>query len=321
MSEQQPPDVEQLCNQLSDKWRTPILLFSDYLRFERQYSPHTISQYTSQLNFAALYFSKLCNDWSSVQGEHIRRYSMQLRSKQLSGRTISLKLSCIRSLYKFLKTKNVSQQGHYHNPAEAIKGPKFAKPLPKNLDVDQMARLLDIHDDDPLAVRDQAMMELMYSSGLRISELVGANLQDINRSSAEILVRGKGNKERLLPVGGKALESLNKWLKLRPQFAHPEEIAVFVSSKKCRISARHVRLRMQEWGIKQGISSQVHPHKLRHSFASHILESSGDLRAVQELLGHSSLSATQVYTHLDFQHLAKVYDNTHPRAKKRSNPD
>ncbi|MBB1406582.1 tyrosine recombinase XerC [Pseudoalteromonas sp. SG44-5] len=303
---------------LSDNWRTPITLFSDYLKFERQYSAHTVNQYVSQLGFAALYFSKLCDDWFSVQGEHIRRYSMALRSKQLSGRTISLKLSCIRSLYKFLKAKNIAKQAHYHNPAVGIKGPKFAKPLPKNLDVDQMARLLEIPDDEPLAIRDKAMMELMYSSGLRISELVGANLQDISAANGEILVRGKGNKERLIPVGSKALNALKKWLIIRPQFANPDEVAVFLSSKKNRISVRQVRLRMQEWGIKQGISSQVHPHKLRHSFASHILESSGDLRAVQELLGHSSLSATQVYTHLDFQHLAKVYDNTHPRAKKRT---
>ncbi|NMP81509.1 tyrosine recombinase XerC [Pseudoalteromonas arctica] len=304
--------------QLSDSWRTPITLFSDYLKFEKQYSAHTVNQYVSQLGFAALYFSKLCDDWFGVQGEHIRRYSMALRSKQLSGRTISLKLSCIRSLYKFLKAKNIAEQSHYHNPAIGIKGPKFAKPLPKNLDVDQMARLLEIPDDEPLAIRDKAMMELMYSSGLRISELVGANMQDISAANGEILVRGKGNKERLIPVGKKALDALKKWLTIRPQFTKPDEIAVFLSSQKNRISIRQVRLRMQEWGIKQGISSQVHPHKLRHSFASHILESSGDLRAVQELLGHSSLSATQVYTHLDFQHLAKVYDNTHPRAKKRT---
>ncbi|MBG9992776.1 tyrosine recombinase XerC [Pseudoalteromonas sp. NZS37] len=304
--------------QLSDSWRTPITLFSDYLKFEKQYSAHTVNQYVSQLGFAALYFSKLCDDWFGVQGEHIRRYSMALRSKQLSGRTISLKLSCIRSLYKFLKAKNIAEQSHYHNPAVGIKGPKFAKPLPKNLDVDQMARLLEIPDDEPLAIRDKAMMELMYSSGLRISELVGANMQDISAANGEILVRGKGNKERLIPVGKKALDALKKWLTIRPQFTKPDEIAVFLSSQKNRISIRQVRLRMQEWGIKQGISSQVHPHKLRHSFASHILESSGDLRAVQELLGHSSLSATQVYTHLDFQHLAKVYDNTHPRAKKRT---
>ncbi|MBH0057112.1 tyrosine recombinase XerC [Pseudoalteromonas sp. SWXJZ94C] len=304
--------------QLSDNWRTPITLFSDYLKFEKQYSAHTVNQYVSQLGFAALYFSKLCDDWFGVQGEHIRRYSMALRSKQLSGRTISLKLSCIRSLYKFLKAKNIAEQSHYHNPAVGIKGPKFAKPLPKNLDVDQMARLLEIPDDEPLAIRDKAMMELMYSSGLRISELVGANMQDISAANGEILVRGKGNKERLIPVGKKALDALKKWLTIRPQFTKPDEIAVFLSSQKNRISIRQVRLRMQEWGIKQGISSQVHPHKLRHSFASHILESSGDLRAVQELLGHSSLSATQVYTHLDFQHLAKVYDNTHPRAKKRT---
>ncbi|WMS94593.1 tyrosine recombinase XerC [Pseudoalteromonas sp. HL-AS2] len=314
MSDNPAPNI----SDLSDNWRTPITLFSDYLKFERQYSAHTVNQYVSQLGFAALYFSKLCDDWFSVQGEHIRRYSMALRSKQLSGRTISLKLSCIRSLYKFLKAKNIAKQAHYHNPAVGIKGPKFAKPLPKNLDVDQMARLLEIPDDEPLAIRDKAMMELMYSSGLRISELVGANLQDISAANGEILVRGKGNKERLIPVGSKALNALRKWLIIRPQFANPDEVAVFLSSKKNRISVRQVRLRMQEWGIKQGISSQVHPHKLRHSFASHILESSGDLRAVQELLGHSSLSATQVYTHLDFQHLAKVYDNTHPRAKKRT---
>ncbi|SFU08898.1 integrase/recombinase XerC [Pseudoalteromonas sp. DSM 26666] len=303
---------------LSDSWRTPITLFSDYLKFERQYSAHTVNQYVSQLGFAALYFNKLCDNWFAVQSEHIRRYSMELRAKQLSGRTISLKLSCIRSLYKFLKAKNITEQPHYHNPAQGIKGPKFAKPLPKNLDVDQMARLLEIPDDDPLAIRDKAMMELMYSSGLRISELVGANMQDINARNGEILVRGKGAKERLIPVGSKALEALKKWLAVRPLFMGADEHAVFLSSKKNRISVRQVRLRMQEWGIKQGISSQVHPHKLRHSFASHILESSGDLRAVQELLGHSSLSATQVYTHLDFQHLAKVYDNTHPRAKKRT---
>ncbi|WP_372762452.1 tyrosine recombinase XerC [Pseudoalteromonas sp.] len=314
MSESAAPTI----SHLSEHWRTPIALFSDYLKFEKQYSAHTVNQYESQLGFAALYFSQLCDDWFNVQGEHIRRYSMALRAKQLSGRTISLKLSCIRSLYKFLKAKNIAEQAHYHNPAMGIKGPKFAKPLPKNLDVDQMARLLEMPTDDPLAIRDKAMMELMYSSGLRISELVGANLQDINSVTGEILVRGKGNKERLIPVGSKALAALQQWLAIRAQFATAEEVAVFLSSKKNRISIRQVRLRMHEWGIKQGISSQVHPHKLRHSFASHILESSGDLRAVQELLGHSSLSATQVYTHLDFQHLAKVYDNTHPRAKKRT---
>ena len=217
---------------LSDSWRTPITLFSDYLKFERQYSAHTVNQYVSQLGFAALYFNKLCDNWFAVQSEHIRRYSMALRAKQLSGRTISLKLSCIRSLYKFLKAKNITEQPHYHNPAQGIKGPKFAKPLPKNLDVDQMARLLEIPDDDPLAIRDKAMMELMYSSGLRISELVGANMQDINARNGEILVRGKGAKERLIPVGSKALEALKKWLAVRPLFMGADEHAVFLSSKK-----------------------------------------------------------------------------------------
>ncbi|MBQ4834096.1 tyrosine recombinase XerC [Pseudoalteromonas sp. MMG010] len=314
MSDEPAPSI----SQLSENWRTPITLFSDYLRFEKQYSVHTVNQYVSQLNFAALYFSQLCDDWFVVQAEQIRRYSMALRANQLSGRTISLKLSCIRSLYKFLKAKNIAESSQYHNPAQDIKGPKFAKPLPRNLDVDQMAKLLEITDDSPLAIRDKAIMELMYSSGLRVSELVGANLQDVNAHSGEIRVTGKGNKERLIPVGNKALVALQAWLKIRPMFSLNEEPALFLSSKKNRISIRQVRLRMKEWGEKQGISSQVHPHKLRHSFASHILESSGDLRAVQELLGHSSLSATQVYTHLDFQHLAKVYDNTHPRAKKHT---
>jgi len=179
-----------------------------------------------------------------------------------------------------------------------------------------MNQLLEIPPEDSLAIRDKAMMELMYSSGLRISELVNANLKDIKYQQAEILVLGKGNKERIIPIGSKALSALKDWLKCRGEFAKPDEIALFLSKRKNRISIRQVRERMKQWGIKQGISATIHPHKLRHSFASHILESSSDLRAVQELLGHSSLSATQVYTHLDFQHLARVYDKSHPRAKK-----
>jgi integrase/recombinase XerC len=281
-----------------------------YLRHEKQYSEHTLGQYKRQLLQAALTFQQISDDWLCVTPDHIRRYSMQLRSQRYNPRSINLKLSCIRSLYKFLKAKH--QTGN--NPGEGIKGPKFQKPLPKNLDVDQMAQLLALPEDDALAVRDKAMMELMYSSGLRVSELVGANLNDIREG--EIRVLGKGNKERIVPVGSKALTALKAWLKLRPLFAIDGDPALFISKQKRRISTRHVHERMKEWGLKQGISTPVHPHKLRHSFASHMLESSGDLRAVQEMLGHSSLSATQVYTHVDFQHLAKVYDKAHPRAKK-----
>lgn len=300
---------------LSDDWTTVIDQFTDYLRFEKQYSAHTVNQYRAQLLESARYFSAIRENWFKLQSEDIRRYSMQLRGRQLNGRTISLKLSCLRGLYKFLQQK---RDHLLANPAEAIKGPKFQKPLPKNLDVDQVAQLLEIPPEDALAIRDKAIMELLYSSGLRVSELVNANLQDVSATQREIRVLGKGNKERVVPVGGKAMDALNTWLKCRGEFALPDEPALFVSKQKRRISARQVRVRMKEWGIKQGISTSIHPHKLRHSFASHILQSSGDLRAVQELLGHSSLSSTQVYTHLDFQHLAKVYDNSHPRAKKRN---
>lgn len=297
---------------LDERWLQPIEAFIHFVRYEKQYSDHTLTQYQLQLKQAAVYFQALCDGWHAVTPELVRRYSMALRAKQLSARSINIKLSCIRSLYKFLQRK----QEALKNPAEGLRGPKFQKPLPKNLDVDQMAQLLELPDDDELAIRDKAMMELMYSSGLRISELVNVNINDIR--DGEIRVLGKGSKERVVPVGRKALAAIKDWLPVREQFIYPGEIALFVSKRKTRISVRHVRARMKEWGLKQGISTPVHPHKLRHSFASHVLESSGDLRAVQEMLGHSSLSATQVYTHVDFQHLAKVYDSAHPRAKKQN---
>jgi integrase/recombinase XerC len=308
---------------LPKEWQQTIDRYSKYLQFEKQYSPHTLLQYRTQLKYAAEFLIPLTQNWLTVQPEHIRSFSMGLKSKGYSSRTINLKLSCIRSLYKYLQAlkqqralKSKQTSALLNNPAEAIKGPKFQQPLPKNLDVDQMAQLLEIPPEDSLAIRDKAMMELMYSSGLRISELVNANLQDIKYSQKEIRVLGKGNKERVIPVGSKALDALQVWLKCRGEFATPDEPALFLSKRKNRISIRQVRERMKQWGIKQGISAAIHPHKLRHSFASHVLESSSDLRAVQELLGHSSLSATQVYTHLDFQHLARVYDTSHPRAKK-----
>jgi integrase/recombinase XerC len=307
--------MSEAATELSEAWLAPIHDFMAYLKHERQYSPHTLTQYSTQLRQAAHYFQPYSPHWLQVSAEQIRRYSMHLRAKQYNPRTINLKLSCIRSLYKFLKVKHI-QHATIANPGEGIKGPKFQRPLPKNLDVDQMGQLLNIQEDDALALRDKAMMELMYSSGLRISELVNANLGDIREG--EIRVIGKGNKERVIPVGNKALDALSQWLIIREQMALPEEQAVFVSKRKQRISIRHVRERMKEWGIKQGVSTPIHPHKLRHSFASHLLESSGDLRAVQEMLGHTSLSATQVYTHVDFQHLAKVYDQAHPRSKKQN---
>ena len=298
---------------MPEAWCDPVVSYRDYLRYEKQYSAHTLAQYDRQLLEVARYFIEHKAGWLALDADDIRKFAMSLRAKGLGARTVNLKLSCLRAFFRYLKSTNPYQE----NPAQYVKGPKFDKPLPRNLDVEQMHQLLDIADDDPLAIRDKAMMELMYSSGLRISELVNANIADIDLRSGEIRVLGKGNKERLVPVGSKAISALKAWLKARILFVGADTQALFLSKRKARISIRHVRERMREWGVKQGLSAQVHPHKLRHSFASHVLQSSGDLRAVQELLGHSSLSATQVYTHLDFQHLAKVYDTAHPRAKKQ----
>jgi integrase/recombinase XerC len=200
--------------------------------------------------------------------------------------------------------------------------PKQGRPLPKNLDVDQVYQLLNITDEgDPLAIRDRAMMELFYSAGLRLAELVALNVADLGRDDRQLRVLGKGNKERIVPFGRMALEWLNKWLAVRPLFAVADEPALFLSKQKRRISTRSVQLRLEQWGIKQDLAPHVNPHKLRHSFATHLLESSADLRAVQELLGHANLATTQIYTHLDFQRLADVYDQSHPRAKKRHKAD
>jgi len=194
---------------------------------------------------------------------------------------------------------------------------KTARRLPKVLDVDQTIQLVEIDEDDPLAIRDRAILELMYSSGLRLSELINLDMNEIDFSDALVTVTGKGKKTRTIPVGRHAVSALKTWLKKRNQFADENETAIFVSRRGRRISARNIQQRLKQWAIKQGLANHVHPHMLRHSFASHLLESSGDLRAVQELLGHADISTTQIYTHLDFQHLAKVYDKAHPRAIKK----
>ena len=197
-----------------------------------------------------------------------------------------------------------------------INTPKSPKTLPKTLDVDQTIRLVEIADETPLSIRDRAILELMYSSGLRLSELTGLNLDSIDISDAIITVTGKGRKTRKVPVGRQAIKALKSWLKVRSEFTDNDENALFVSKRGTRISTRSIQKRLDQWAIKQGLVTHVNPHMLRHSFASHLLESSSDLRAVQELLGHSDISTTQIYTHLDFQHLSRVYDRTHPRAKK-----
>ena len=205
------------------------------------------------------------------------------------------------------------------NPASQLKAPRKAKRLPKNLDVDSISQLLKLPSDDPLALRDAAIMELLYGSGLRLAELVALDIDAINPRHRELRVIGKGQKTRIVPYGKFAAEALQRWLPIRSQWlsGNLTELALFISQRQQRISPRTVQQRLNFWGQQQGLTSNLHPHKLRHSFASHMLESSGDLRAVQELLGHANLSTTQVYTHLDFQHLAKVYDGAHPRARKK----
>lgn len=289
----------------------PLLLkFLAYLQFERAYSVQTLTTYQQQLQ--AVWLSQTDPDWLQLTERQLQQHILSCR-QSLKPKSLALRLAALRSFYRYLQ-----QQGHRSdNPTLYLKVPKTAKPLPKNLDVDEMARLLDIDEpDDDLAVRDAAILELFYSSGLRLDELVSANLADINWSEQQIRVRGKGNKTRVLPIGSLAQKALQRWLQRRPAFIGDEPDALFLSKQKRRISARHVRQRVKLWARRQGLSQHVHPHMLRHSFASHLLESSGDLRAVQELLGHANLSTTQVYTHLDFQHLAKVYDAAHPRAKK-----
>jgi integrase/recombinase XerC len=231
----------------------------------------------------------------------------------LSARSIQRRLSAARSFFRYLlREKHVKT-----NPVVSVSAPKSPKRLPGNLDADRMARLLDIRGDTPVINRDRAMLELLYSSGLRLSELVDLDLGDVDARDATVRVTGKGNKDRIVPVGRQALAALSRWHKCRGDLAPADETALFVSNRGQRISRRSVQARVTHWAKKQGIDVNVFPHLFRHSFASHILESSQDLRGVQELLGHANISTTQVYTHLDFQHLAQIYDQTHPRARKK----
>ncbi|WP_299083599.1 tyrosine recombinase XerC [uncultured Paraglaciecola sp.] len=284
--------------------------YLDYLRYEKNLANTSIENYQRQLMAA---FEKLeIDNWSNLSPSKVRDILNQARKSNLSPRSIALRLSSIRGFCVFLV-----QQGQLtQNPAAAIQGPKQAKTLPKQLNVDEMQQLLDIKEDELLAIRDKAMMELMYACGLRLSELANLNIKSL-QADGQLRVLGKGNKERLLPIGKMASEALRAWLKIRPELASKDEPALFVSMRKSRIGTRQIAKRMKSWATRQSLEQSVNPHKLRHSFATHILESSSDLRGVQELLGHANLSTTQIYTHLNFQHLAQVYDSAHPRAKKQ----
>jgi len=287
--------------------------FLNHIQYERQLSHHTVSNYSRDL----INFLKYCNNhdlsaWQQVKDNDVRAYAGYRHRGGLQGRSIQRELSSIRRFYEYLLREGRVR----NNPVMGVHAPKSAKKLPTPVDVDQMAQLLNIESQDALSIRDWALMELLYSSGLRLMEVTALNIDGVDLEDRVVTVKGKGNKTRVVPVGKAACHSLQVWLKVRDQFAKDNEQALFVSNRGTRISHRAVQQRLRYWGIKQGIDGNLHPHRLRHSFASHILESSGNLRAIQELLGHADISTTQIYTHVDFQQLAKVYDKAHPRARK-----
>jgi len=295
--------------------REKVAQFIRHLASEKRYSPRTCEHYQRDLERLAQWLAKEgVGDWAQLSGHEVRRYVAGLSRQGLSGRSIARHLSAVRRFYRFLLREGLAGD----NPALDIRPPRNGRPLPRVADVDQISQLLDSRPEDPLEVRDLAMFELMYSSGLRLAELAALDLGALDVAGRQVRVMGKGNKERLLPFGRKALQALESWLKLRASLAGEEQVAVFVSRRGDRLSHRSIQARMLRWGVVHGADQRLHPHLLRHSFASHMLESSGDLRAVQELLGHADISTTQVYTHLDFQHLARVYDQSHPRAKRRT---
>ena len=253
-------------------------------------------------------------DLPRLAAPQLRRFLATLHGRGLSGRSLARMLSSWRAFYRFAVERDPGLQ---ESPCAGLRAPKSQRRLPSVLSPEQAVQLVTIPGDDPFAIRDRALFELAYSSGLRLSELAQLDLDRIDIDNGEVRVWGKGAKERIVPVGAAAREAIRAWLDVRAALPHVDPSALFVGSKGARIGARAIERRLADWAIKRGLPLHVHPHMLRHSFASHVLQSSGDLRAVQEMLGHASIASTQVYTHLDFQALAKVYDAAHPRAKKK----
>jgi integrase/recombinase XerC len=289
--------------------------FIRHLEFERRLSPLTCKNYRRDLDALCEWLERAgVADWPTVDSEHIRAFSAACFRKGLSARSIQRRLSAARTFFRYL----IREKAVKKNPITSVSAPRSKKRLPGNLDADRMARLLDIPGDGPVVDRDRAMLELLYSSGLRLAELVDLNVGDVDMQDATVRVTGKGNKDRIIPVGRHALRALRCWGASRGELAGAGEVAMFVSNRGTRISPRSVQARVKHWAKQQGIDANVYPHLFRHSFATHVLESSHDLRGVQELLGHANISTTQVYTHLDFQHLAQIYDQTHPRARRKN---
>lgn len=299
---------------MTDAERQHIDAFVRHLSLERRLSPLTAKHYRRDLVALADWCDKEgVGRWRDLDSEHVRAFSAACYRRGLAAGSIQRRLSATRTFYRYLlREKHVRT-----NPVISVSAPKAPKRLPGNLDADRMGRLLEIRGDGPLVARDRAILELFYSSGLRLAELTGLDTGDVDHADGTVRVTGKGSKERDLPVGRHALEALAVWMKVRPQLAAKDCNALFVSTRGTRLSERSVQARVNYWAKRQGIDARVHPHLLRHSFATHLLESSHDLRGVQELLGHANIGTTQIYTHLDFQHLAQIYDQTHPRARRK----
>jgi integrase/recombinase XerC len=282
-----------------------------HLAAERRLSAHTVESYRRDLESLAELAKEM--DLRALDSSRIRHFIARLHGQGLSAKSLARRLSAWRGFYRFA----CKRLGFASNPCADLRPPRGRRALPEALSPDACAQLLERDPEDVLEIRDKAMFELFYSSGLRLAELAGLELSALDLAAAEASVTGKGSKTRIVPVGDKARQALSVWLNARPGLARAEEKAVFTGRNGSRLGSRQIALRLDRWARKAGLDVHVHPHMLRHSFATHVLQSSGDLRAVQEMLGHANISTTQVYTHLDYQHLAKVYDSAHPRAKRK----
>ena len=293
-----------------------VSAYLDELAQQRRLSAHTVKNYRHDLESLCRLIGGLPGDcgFDAIEAHHIRRFVAQLHTRGLGGRSLGRTLSAWRGFYRWLGQRGTTT----HNPVDGVRPPKSPKALPKALSPDEANLLLEADAGNLLETRDQAIFELFYSSGLRLAELAALDFSCLDELLAgEVRVLGKRSKLRIVPVGSKAREAVAVWAAQRAQLASADEAALFVGQRGKRLGVRMIQLRLQRRGLTQGLPARVHPHMLRHSFASHVLQSSGDLRAVQEMLGHASIASTQVYTHLDFQHLAAVYDQAHPRAKRK----
>jgi len=288
--------------------------FIRHLKDERRLSPNTLRAYQHDLNTFLVFCGRGKIELAKLDSFAVREFAAECHRKGLNPRSIARRLSAVRRFLAYLVQEHILTA----NPASSVRAPKPARRLPVTLDADQVAGLLALQGDDLFSVRDRAMLELFYSSGLRLSELVGLDLAELDLTDRTVRITGKGDKTRIVPVGRYAVAALEAWIEVRAAIVAGDEPALFVSRRGTRLAGRSVQARLKQWAKRWGAGLPIHPHILRHSFATHLLEASGDLRAVQELLGHASISTTQIYTHLDFQHLAHIYDQAHPRARRRS---